>query len=59
MNEKGSIAYDKNKRRVKMKTQKNPEKGLSYESDGKMGKQTNDKNNKKAQDFFNTTQNSE
>lgn len=33
---------------------------LSYESDGKMGKEKNDKNNKKEQvEFFNTTQSSE
>lgn len=36
----------------------NPGK-LSYESDGKMGKQKNDKPKKEQADFFNTTQGSE
>ncbi|WP_256218515.1 hypothetical protein [Bacillus sp. MUM 116] len=41
-----------------MKPQKNQNKSLTYESDGKMGKEKKGTNNK-GKDFFNTTQNSE
>ncbi|WP_269320937.1 hypothetical protein [Bacillus sp. UNC438CL73TsuS30] len=41
-----------------MKTQKNRDKNLTYESDGKMGKQKKGSTSK-GRDFFNTTQNSE
>jgi hypothetical protein len=43
-----------------MKKQNNESQPLSYESDGKMGKNKNQKDNKKEQkDFFNVTQDSE